>query len=61
MNKISRRYGISQKEIGEEFQRRVNIIYRIYEEKIFDFREIQRIINEYYKKPKEVLKKLGLE
>jgi len=61
MNKISRRYGISQKEIGEEFQRRVNIIYRIYEEKIFDFREIQRIINEYYKKPKEILKKLGLE
>ncbi len=60
INKISARYGISPAQLETEFRRRVQIIYRLYEKKQFDFKETQIIINEYYKKPQEVLKKLGI-
>lgn len=61
LNKISARYGLETKEIEEEFNRRVQIIYRLCEKKIYDFREIQQMINEYYKRPAEILKRLGIQ
>ena len=60
LNKISARYGLEEREIEEEFNRRVRIIYRLCEKKIYDFREIQQLINEYYKRPLDVLRKLGI-
>ena len=55
--KISKRYGISMEELEIEFRRRVQLIYRLYQSKIFKFEEIQEIVNKYYKKPQEVLRK----
>jgi archaeal flagellar protein FlaI len=61
LNKISTRYGISQEKLKEELQRRVKILYKLYEKRVYGFREFQNIINEYYKKPLDVLRNLGLQ
>jgi len=59
--KISRRYGLSIEEIDQEFRRRVYLIYSLAQQKIYNFEEVQKVINEYYKKPEEVLKRFGIE
>src|SRR3989344_1883305 len=59
--KITRRYGMSIEELEMEFRKRVQLLHQIYQKKIFKFEEVQEIINEYYKKPAEVLKRLGVE
>ncbi len=59
--KIRKRYGLDAEKIDLEFRRRIQILYKLYQMKIFDFEEVQKIINEYYKKPDMVLRKLGIE
>jgi flagellar protein FlaI len=59
-DRISRRYGLSMEEIELEFRKRVQLIYKIFQRKIFGFQDFQMIITEYYKKPEEVLRKFGL-
>ena len=59
--KISMRYGISLEGLELEFRRRVQLMYKLYQNKIFKFREVQEIINKYYKKPLEVLREFGIE
>jgi hypothetical protein len=59
--KIRKRYGIKVEDLEIEFRRRVQLLYKLYQEKIFKFEEVQNIVNEYYKKPSEVLQKFGLE
>ena len=59
--KISIRYGLTMEELQLEFRRRISLIYKMYQNKIFRFLEFQEIINEYYKKPEEVLKRFGIE
>ena len=58
--KISKRYGLTADQIKQEFRRRAILLYKMYENKIFDFEEVQEIINEYYKKPQETLKKFDI-
>ncbi len=60
LEKISQRYGLSIQELNLEFQRRVKIIFELYKKKISGFKEVQEIIDEYYKNPKAVLNKLGI-
>ncbi len=59
--KISARYGMGIEELEREFRKRVQMIYELYRRKIFNFTEMQEIINKYYKKPGEVLRELGIE
>ncbi len=59
--KIARRYGLRTEELNLEFRRRVQLIYKLYQNKIFEFNKVQEIINRYYKKPEEVLRELGVE
>ena len=59
--KISKRYGLSIEEIDQEFRRRVYLMYKLAQDKIFGFEEVQKIVNEYYKKPDEVLAKFGIQ
>ena len=58
--KISKRYGIRIDELELEFRRRVQLIYALYQRRIFKFNDIQGIINRYYKKPQEVLREFGI-
>ena len=60
-DKISKRFGLSTDELQTEFSRRVQLLYKMYEEKIFDFQKVQDIITQYYKKPSEILEKFGVE
>ena len=60
LERIGQRYGISMQEIDLEFKRRVKLIYKLYEKRVFGFREVQDVVNLYYKKPEEVLKRYGV-
>jgi len=59
--KIGKRYGLKLDELENEFRRRVQIVYKMYEQGIFEFKTVQQVINEYYKNPEGVLKKFGVE
>ncbi len=58
--KISHRYGIPGDKLLLEFRKRAELLYKMYQKKIFGFLEVQELINEYYKKPEEVLKKFQI-
>lgn len=59
--KIRRRYGLTAEELEIEFRRRIKLLYQMYQNKIFDFKKVQEIINEYYKNPDKTLREFGLE
>jgi len=59
--KIAKRYGLKTEELDLEFRRRVQLIYKLYQNKIFKFEEVQEVINRYYKKPEEILRKFNVE
>lgn len=59
--KIAKRYGITINELNSEFQKRVQLIYAMYQQKIFEFEKVQKLINEYYKNPESVLQKFGIQ
>jgi archaeal flagellar protein FlaI len=59
--KIAERYGMNKDELYLEFRRRAELLYKMYQKKIFRFHEVQDLINEYYKKPKETLKKFQIQ
>ena len=58
--KIAKRYGLKTEELDLEFRKRVQLIYKLYQNKIFKFEEVQKIINKYYKKPEEILRNFGV-
>jgi flagellar protein FlaI len=59
--KISTRYGISLQELELEFRRRTQIIYELFRRKVFGFKAVEQIVNEYYKKPKDVLAQFNIK
>lgn len=59
--KITNRFGITKGELELEFRRRVQLLYSLYQNKVFGFEQFQEVITQYYKKPKEILKKYGVE
>ncbi len=61
MGKISKRHGLSIEELEIEFRKRVALIYKLHQKGIFKFKEVQEIINKYYKKPESVLKEFGVQ
>jgi flagellar protein FlaI len=58
--KIAKRYGLALSEIYREFDLRSKLLYELQKRRIFDFEMTQKIINEYYKNPKGVLKVFGI-
>lgn len=58
--KICKQHGVQKEELVKEFKRRSNFMVALYRNKIFGFREVQDMINSYYKNPQETLKKLGV-
>ncbi len=54
--KIAARYGMPVQKIRGDFENRTRLLFALYKNKVFDFNEIQRIINNYYKNPEEVLR-----
>ena len=58
--KIMLRYGLSKEQMTYEFQTRTKLIFELFKRKIFDFDTVQKIVNEYYKNPQNVIKQFGL-
>lgn len=58
--KIILKHGISKEQIDREFLLRAKLLYKMYQQKIFGFIEVQSIINQYYKRPNELLKRFGI-
>lgn len=59
--KIQRRYGIRPDELDLEFRRRVRLMYELYRHNIIKFDEVREIVRQYYKKPKEILHRFGIQ
>ena len=59
--KISVRHGIPLERLQQEFITRAKLIYELYKKGVFGFEEIQRVINDYYKNPVEILNRFGIE
>lgn len=58
--KIMKRTGIQWKDLLKEFENRTRLLMEMYRRKIFGFAEVQDIIQEYYKRPENVMKRFGL-
>jgi len=54
--KISKKYGVSLEELNKELDIRARLLYELQKRNIVDFYKVQKIINEYRKNPKSVLK-----
>ncbi|MEM4511523.1 MAG: hypothetical protein QXD25_01795, partial [Nanopusillaceae archaeon] len=55
LKKISQSIGVKEKEVIEEFQRRVAILKWMNENNITNFKDVYAIINAYYTMPNRVL------
>jgi len=55
-NKISERYGLSKEYLMNEFRLRTQLLFSLYKKGITDFFKVQKIINQYYKTPAQVIK-----
>lgn len=58
--KISAKHGISIDKLEREFVTRAKLLYELYRQKIFGFEDVQKVINDYYKNPVEVLNKYNI-
>lgn len=58
--KIARRSGLKIETLELEFRKRSHLIYNFYQKRVFDFKLIQNLINEYYKNPDKVLREFGV-
>jgi len=58
--KIKRRYGLTDQYLQQEFMLRSRLLYEMYKRKIYDFYDIQKTVNEYYKNPNNVLSRFGI-
>jgi flagellar protein FlaI len=56
---ISKRLGLDENELKDELARRRNIIEWMYNQGIFDYREVSRIISAYYTNPERVMNVIG--
>jgi len=59
--KISRKYGMSVEELYKQLNLRAKLLYEMQKRGIFDFNQVQKIINEYHKDSSAVLKAFGIK
>jgi flagellar protein FlaI len=58
--KISRRFGFTMEELEKEFKMRTLLLNELSKRKIFNFKEVQEIVNHYFKSPEAVLQTFGI-
>jgi archaeal flagellar protein FlaI len=57
---IATHFGMSNEQVYREFKYRVQLIKTLYAKRIVGFKEVQKIIHEYYKSPAGVLRRFGI-
>lgn len=60
LEKISARTGIPVQQLQQDLMQRAKLLYSLYQRKIFDFDEVGRIVNDYYKNPIGVVQKFSV-
>ncbi len=60
IQQLIERHGFTKETLMQEFEFRTKLLYELYRRKIFDYREVQKIINEYMRAPRRVLKQFGI-
>ena len=60
-NKITKRYGTTHEELNKDFEMRTKLLYELQNRKIFEFNQVQKIINQYHRTPKIVLDTYGIK
>ncbi|MBS3155180.1 Flp pilus assembly complex ATPase component TadA, partial [Candidatus Woesearchaeota archaeon] len=58
--KLMENYGFTKEHLVQEFEYRTRLLYELYKKKIFDFRKVQEVINEYARSPRKILKEYGI-
>jgi flagellar protein FlaI len=58
--RISAKHGIPLEKLQKEFEARTKLLYELYRQKIYGFEEVQKVVNDYYKNPVEVLNKYNI-
>jgi flagellar protein FlaI len=58
--KISKRYGLTTQELEKDFRLRALLLNELTRRKIFGFKEVQDIVNHYFKDPENVLTAFGI-
>ena len=58
--KIVAKKGISLEELKKEFELRRKLLNSLYKKNLFEFEEVQKVINEYYKNKEAVMKRFLL-
>ncbi len=58
--RISAKQGVPLEKLQREFVTRAKLLYEMYKQKVFGFEDVQKIINDYYKNPVEVLQKYNI-
>lgn len=61
LEKIRKRYGLSEKQIVEEIKRRMLILYWMQEKSITDYRDVAKIVNLYYNYPEQIIEAISGE
>ena len=58
--KAAQQYGLTNEQVLNEFKVRAKLLRTLYARQINGFKEVQKIINEYYKSPNVIVKRFGL-
>jgi archaeal flagellar protein FlaI len=58
--KLSSRKGVPLEKLERELITRAKLLYELYRKRVFGFDEMQKIVNDYYKNPVEVLNKYNI-
>ncbi len=59
-DKISQKSGVPRDTIINEFKLRTHLIYAMYQKKVLNYDEVQRVFSEYTKNPTKVLQEFGV-
>ncbi len=59
--KIAKKYGKNVEELNKEFIIRTRLLYELQRRGIFEFKQTQKIINQYHKNPSAVLSAFGIK
>jgi len=59
--KITSRFGLTPEEVYDNFRRKAELLYKMYQQKIFRFDKVSELINRYYKEKDVVMKEFNIK
>ena len=59
-DKIREKYGLTQEALYAEFEARTRLMYALFQNKVFGYDDLQRVVNDYAKDPIGILRKYKL-